>query len=158
MEMNDRQVEFLPEEKQDATSTIGKLFLHGLGYSILIYLLGITSTLMVFFFIGISSVVGFLIALALLFMILGWSNGGIALRLWSVTCDDNWLILIVHGIVLLPTFIIVGAPAFFIQAIVSLYTDLVTNLIVTGVLVSVYAVVYGYLARRIASFFRTDNE
>lgn len=135
------------------SGAIGKLFAHGLGYSILIYLLGIASSFMAFFFLGISSVVGFLLTLTLLFMILGWSNGGIALRLWGDTCDDNWLILIVHGIVLLLTFILAGIPAFILQILLILYASPVTSLILTVVLVGIYAIVYGYLGRKIAAFF-----
>ncbi|MFW9863373.1 MAG: hypothetical protein ACFFET_13875 [Candidatus Thorarchaeota archaeon] len=112
---------------------------------------------MVFFFAGIGSVAGFFLALGLLFMILGWSNGGLALRLWGIDCDDNWLILIVHGIVLLLTFIIAGVPAFILQVLVIPYTGLMPFLAFTVATVSVYAVVYGYLGRRIAYFFRADS-
>ncbi|MHA2303457.1 MAG: hypothetical protein ACXACD_21160, partial [Candidatus Thorarchaeota archaeon] len=121
--MGDSWVKYSSEEKQDTSSTIVKLFVHGIGYSILVYLLGMTSGLMVFFFAGIGSVVGFLFGLGLLFMILGWSNGGLALRLWGVKCEENWLLLIVHGIVLLLTFIIAGVPAFIMQVLVTLNTD-----------------------------------
>jgi hypothetical protein len=151
------RVQELPQEELDALGLVVKLFLHGLGYSILVYLLGMASGLMAFFFAGIGSVVGFLIAIGLLLMILGWSNGGLALSLWGVKCDDSWLILMVHGIMLLLTFIIAGVPAFIMQVMVIPYTGLMPFLAFTVATVSVYAVIYGYLGRRIAVYFMAES-
>jgi hypothetical protein len=143
------------DEPDSPILTLTKTIAHGIGFSLLIFIVGVDvlAIFFMFFFWGPLGMFLSFVGLGFLFIAVGWTNRVLAKRLWDIRSSDRWLTLFIHGIVLMGAFYV----AFFVQLYVltMVFSSLgwytfIFSLAYSPVNVLVGAVVDGHLAKIIA--------
>ncbi len=148
------------DEPDNPVVTLVKTIAHGMGFSLLIFIVGIDvlAIFLVFIFSGPLGMFLSFIGLGFLFITVGWINRALAKKLWDVRSSDRWLTLFIHGIVLLGAFYIAFFVQLYVMAIIfsSLgWYAVIFSLAYSPVNVLVGAVVDGHLAKVIARIWQT---
>jgi hypothetical protein len=130
---------------------VGKYFLHGIAFSLLLALLVFLWAFVAGFLVVAGYVIGLIIGIVLLFFIVGGLNIVLTEIIWDVPIRENWQSILGHGLLLSIILVLAGIPSL----LVSLYYP---SLTVTIILFIVYAFVDGYIARWIAAIWEGSDE
>jgi hypothetical protein len=148
------------DEPDSPIISLFKTIAHGMGFSLLVFIVGIDfiAILLMFIFWGSLGIFLSFVCLGFLFIVVGWTNRVLAKRLWGIRSSDRWLTLFIHGIVLLGAFYIAFLVQMYVLAIVfsslGWYT-FIFSVAYSPVNVLVGAVVDGHLAKVIARIWQT---
>jgi len=131
---------------------VGKYFLHGLLYSLLMMAFAVVWAFFFVFLVVAGSIIGLMIGLGLFFMGMGLVNKFIAGSIWGINGRDAWTSLLGHGFVLFLGLVLVQLPwmlvdVFFVDASAQIYY------VYVAVQFLVMAIVDGVVGRTVASMF-----
>ena len=132
-------------------SQVGKYFLHGIVFSLLLTLLVFLWAFIAGFLVVAGYVIGLIIGIVLLFFIVGGLNIVLTEIIWDVPIRENWQSILGHGLLLSIILVLAGIPSL----LVSLYYP---SLTVTIILFIVYTFIDGYIARWIAAIWEGSDE
>lgn len=132
-------------------SQVGKYFLHGIAFSLLLTLLVFLWAFVAGFLVVAGYVIGLIIGIVLLFFIVGGLNIVLTEIIWDVPIRENWQSILGHGLLLSLILVLAGIPSL----LVSLYYP---SLTVTIILFIVYAFIDGFIARWIAAIWEGSDE
>ncbi len=132
-------------------SQVGRYFLHGIAFSLLLALLVFLWALVAGFLVVAGYVIGLIIGIVLLFFIVGGLNVGLTEIIWGVSIRENWQSILGHGFLLSIILVLAGIPSL----LVSLYYPSLTTTIILFV---AYAFIDGYIARWIAAIWEGSDE
>jgi len=132
-------------------SQVGKYFLHGIAFSLLLTLLVFLWAFVAGFLVVAGYVIGLIIGIVLLFFIVGGLNIVLTEIIWDVPIRENWQSILGHGLLLSIILVLAGIPSL----LVSLYYP---SLTVTIILFIVYAFIDGFIARWIAAIWEGSDE
>lgn len=138
------------QEDRSLRHLLPRYFLHGLLFSVVLFLLifawaFITVTLVfIGFFLGVyvGFVLGLIIGVVLLVFIFGGFNTYLMQEIWKVSVKTNWFGLFTHGLALFLILLLVSIPTIVVSR-------LAPNVVVYVVLFVVYCFVYGYVAKAV---------
>jgi len=128
-----------------------KYFVHGilflLSYFAMIFLWAFffAALIMVGLFLGL--ILGFVV----LFFFIGGLNSFLTSIIWSVQVKTRWMSLLGHGLVLFIALLLVNLPHIFV-------TLAVPNLFVWLVVMVLYAFIDGYVAKKVAMWWKREPE
>lgn len=132
-----------------AGRNFGKYFLHGIAFSLIFLVVGIAWAVITVLLVVCGLFLGLAIALVLLFVLMGYVNSFVTEALWfpvrtaSLTCLGHGLLLF---LALLPlNLIVLGVQAF-----------VTPNILVALVIFVATAPIAGFLAKSVASLWRTE--
>lgn len=130
------------------SSDIWDLCKHGLGLSILMFLLIIGWALILGILIAIGSILGLIVGFGVLGLGLGYINSYLAEAVWEIRTDDGLVSRLFHGILLLLFLGIANIP--FIAV-----TYLFPHWFISLILFIIYVPIHGYVGIRVAELFET---
>lgn len=130
------------------SSDIWDLCKHGLGLSILMFLLIIGWALILGILIAIGSILGLIVGFGVLGLGLGYINSYLAETVWEIRTDDGLVSRLFHGILLLIFLGIANIP--FIAV-----TYLFPHWFISLILFIIYVPIHGYVGIRVAELFET---
>ncbi|RDE13383.1 MAG: hypothetical protein C4K49_08590 [Candidatus Thorarchaeota archaeon] len=139
-------------QQDSALKTVGKYFLHGATYSLLMTGFVIVWAFVLLFLVLIGSIIGLVLGGLIIIMGVGWANKTIAGYIWGITAKGAWTSLLGHGLLLLTGLIIVQIPWSFINTFFS-SSSLQVYAVYTVVQFLLMAVIDGVLGKRVASMF-----
>ncbi len=139
------------EVSYSLSSQVGRYFLHGIAFSLLLALLVFLWAFVAGFLVIAGYVIGLIIGIVLLFFIVGGLNIVLTETIWGVSIRENWQSILGHGLLLSIILVLAGIPSL----LVSLYYPSLTTTIVLFV---VYAFIDGYMARWIAAIWEGSDE
>lgn len=122
---------------------VKKYFLHGLIFSVLMFVIFFGWIFLLAFLILLGSIIGLIIGLAVLVYVIGWLNVKLLKYFWNFEAGSKWTELLFHGFILLMALLLVGIPQF-------LLVWQVPSPVTSVVLFVVYCFVDGYVARNLA--------
>lgn len=139
------------EDSDSLPSQVGRYFLHGIAFSLLLTLLVFLWAFVAGFLVVAGSVIGLIIGIALLFFVVGGLNIGLTEIIWGISIRENWQSIFGHGLLLSIILVLAGIPSL----LVSLYYPSLTTTIILFV---AYAFIDGYIARWIAAIWEGSDE
>ena len=150
-------------EKDSTGKTVAKYFVHGAAYSLLVMVLVTIWTFVVIFIIVLGAIMGILslllglvASLAILFIGLGWLNAQISQYIWKNQVKQKWPSLLGHGFLLFVVIAIAGIPSMIIDMMMW-SADIFTYVMFTIASFLIYALVDGYICKRVAEVFPDDE-
>jgi hypothetical protein len=132
-------------------SQVGRYFLHGIAFSLLLTLLVFLWAFVAGFLVVAGYVIGLIIGIVLLFFIVGGLNIILTEMIWNVSIRTNWQSILGHGLVLSIILVFAGIP----HLLVSLYYP---SLTATIILFVAYTFIDGFIARWIAAIWEGNDE
>ncbi len=99
---------------QSLRSRLLKYFLHGIAFAAINLFMALVWVLILFFLIGIGSLLGAVVGFVVYFFFLGGINTFLMVVIWSAEVDFRWKTLLKHGFVLFFVLLIPGIPTFVI--------------------------------------------
>jgi len=138
-------------EKEPWWKSLVKYFLHGLAFSVIFLLLAFVWAFILAILVVTGLVIGLIIGLILLLFIIGGLNSFLTGFIWSIPIKTGWKSLLGHGFVLFIALIIVHVPAIIMSSIVP-------NLATTIVLFIVYALIDGFVAKNVATYWEEESD
>ena len=88
------------EVSYSLSSQVGRYFLHGVAFSLLLALLVFLWIFVAGFLVVAGYVIGLIIGLILLFFIVGGLNTVLTEIIWNVPIRENWQSILSHGLLL----------------------------------------------------------
>ena len=129
--------------------TIGKYFLHGILISISLTILIIGWTFLAVLLVLIGSFLGLILAIAILFLIIGFVNSRVTSFLWF-RLRTGWKIYLAHGFLLgIILLIVQAAPDLFVSRLTDTLPA-IQAIVVRLLLIAVYAPIDGVIGKRVA--------
>jgi hypothetical protein len=130
---------------------VAKYFIHGIAFSFLFLILALAWAFVLVILVGIGFFIGLIIGLGLLFLILGGLNAFLTSMLWFSVKSGFWDLLL-HGVALFFTLLIAG-----------IFTQFLPNLLLPGIATTIVtfliaAFVDGFIAQRVARWWREESE
>ena len=127
-----------------------KYFLHGISFSVLLFLLTFVWVFISVVLVAIGSFIGFIIGFIVLFIFIGGLNTFLTGLIWDISIEKVWKSLLIHGFVLFIMLIIVSLPVILINLIVPSLTTQIVVLIV-------YAFIDGFVAKKVGSWWEEST-
>lgn len=121
---------------------------HGLGLSILMFVLVIGWALILMILLALGSILGLLIGLGVLALALGYINAFLAEAVWEMSTDEALTSKLFHGGLLFLILLIVNLP----WVAIEYYSS---HWLITVVLFIIYVPIHGYVGKRVAEVFET---
>jgi hypothetical protein len=128
-----------------------KYFLHGLAFSVIFLLLSFVWAIILVVLIVAGFLIGLIIGFLVLFFIIGGLNSFLTDLIWSISIKTGWKSLLGHGFVLFIALALVDIPAMIISFIVP-------SLATTIVLFIIYALIDGFVAKKVAGYWEEEEE
>lgn len=122
---------------------LGKYFLHGLAFSVLMFGVVIGWVFVLAFLLIIGSVIGLIVGIVILIYIMGWLNVSLTRYFWHIRVDSEWKALLAHGFVLFIALLLVSIPQLIVSA-------LIPSVVTSIILFFVYCFVDGFVAKNVA--------
>jgi len=128
-----------------------KYFLHGLAFSVIMFLLSFVWAVILVILVVTGLLIGLIIGFIVLFFIMGGLNSFLTDLIWSIPIKTKWTSLLGHGFVLFIVLIIVGIPSIIISFVAP-------NLAIAIVLFIAYAFIDGFVAKSVATAWREEEK
>jgi len=93
---------------------ISRYFLHGILFSVLFIALAIFWGVIFVILVGFGFIIGFIIGFLALFYLLGGMNVFLTDRIWDIQISEDWVDLLIHGLVLFIALIVAHIPSIII--------------------------------------------
>jgi hypothetical protein len=120
-----------------------RLSLHGLIFSILMFILVIAWGFLLAFLVAIGLVIGLIIGLVILVFIFGSANTLVAELIWDLDMEGDWKTLMIHGLELFLFLLLVAVPNFIANA-------LFASFLLSVAMFVIYVPIDGYVAYKVA--------
>lgn len=130
---------------------IGRYFVHGLVFSILMTASTVVLTFLLLMFVVLASFLGFIIWFGVVFLVWGLINGKMCSWLWHFDVRQHWMSLIGHGFVLFIVLLILELPATFLG--IGLPTTGTVYIAVYIIRLVAYAFIDGMVGKAIGNMF-----
>jgi hypothetical protein len=138
------------EEKENVWKTLGKYFVHGIGFSIIFTILTIVWAAILVVLVLVGFIIGLIIGLGLLLLFIGFINSVLMSMIWGVSMKTNFWSILSHGLVVFIGLLIVG----FIFMI-PLFVD---SSISTQILIIVISSIpRGFVAKKIGEIWKAEG-
>jgi hypothetical protein len=132
-----------PYQQREPTNEdkVKKYFVHGLAFSLLMFVMALGWGFALFFLVMVGSIIGLIIGFVLLAYLTGWLNAFLLQSIWGINDGGDWKNLIANGFILLMLLLVVSVPQLVL-------TWLFPSVITSIVLFVPYCFVDGYVARK----------
>jgi len=133
------------------TSELKNYILHGVGLSVLMFLITIGWVIAFAILLVLGSFIGLILGLVLLVLLIGYANDYIASWVWKMRIQEGTLSHIIHGTVLFVLLLIVSIPVLLINYLLS-------NWVVSLALFIVYIPIHGFVGRYVARMYEAGYQ
>ena len=138
-------------------SEVLKYFAHGIAFSFLYLLLSYFWVFLFAALIDIGLIIGFIIGVALFFLILAGINVYLSSRLWDISVRDDWKSLLEHGFILFIALILVSIPIILLSPYIAGLSDF-ESLTVRIIIFIGYAFLDGFLAKNLGELWEEESK
>jgi ABC-type transport system involved in multi-copper enzyme maturation permease subunit len=130
-------------EEKSFVRNLGKYFLHGFVYSIVMTFSSIVLVFIVVFLITFGSIIGLVLGFCVIFITMGMINRELAKYFWEIETSNEWLSLLKHGFLLFLALLVVGIPGMIFElGLINL--DIGTIILYYIVFLLVFSIIDGY--------------
>jgi hypothetical protein len=131
------------EETSSKASLLLKYSVHGLAFSLIMFILGFGLVFLLVFLVVLGFIIGLIIGFLILLVVYAGINVFLMDRIWDVLIKTDWKSLLAHGLFLMLAMVLVSIPSLVINF-------LMPNIIVSIITVIIYCPIDGYIAKNVA--------
>jgi uncharacterized membrane protein YesL len=133
----------MAEETSSKKSSFLKYTLHGLAFSLIMFIMGVGLAFLLVFLVAIGFILGLIVGFLLVLVVYAGINVFLMDRIWHVPIKTDWKSLLAHGLILIIVILLASIPSLVINF-------LMPNIAVYIITLIIYCPIDGYIAKNIA--------